>query len=892
MSESRRSKVLTLALAAMSLSACLVTENEVVGKDDGTKLCGKYCLYEDPTMDPNQLFFKWDASVKAYLDPPKTMAVRFGRLRGDAYLVQIANLEHAGPKLVTTGYLLMPMRAPAASKLVGLDCSGQDDAAARTGVRLQEERIEGDRAQILAFLRQALNGCRSEELGPGVGFETFSPGGPELLLSGGTSTARRPVKGSGDPVSDLGKLSAQCASGHPASCSTLAEIAMSSSDELTAVQERAARALEDQALLARVATEAATVPARRAAVSKLQDASLVSRIAQSDPAAGVRAQAVRRLEDPVLLAEIAMQDLEVRSDAVANPHLTDARVLAEIATNDTRSFVREGAASRLTDPARLVSLALSDPAPEVRAAAVKNPGLTAPSLFQQLATRDPSPVVRQEALRRISSEEGLAEIAKGRDVGARRNAAQRLSDPRLLSEITKTDADKYVRAAAARRLAEVLRDVTDPQVLTEVAESCPDPDARKAAIQNQHLGVAVLARILRSETNVAVKLAALARVEDGAVLAEVARADTSSQVRWAAIRRPGLDQGALVAATTDPHWQVRLAAIGRLDDQTALGRVARGDALATVRYEAAIKVSDPAVLRDVAQRDASPRVRAAAKRRLAELAEGKPVRVSPPVIGEVRRSPKDGLEYAWIPPGDFEMGCVPSDKECDASERPRHRVRITHGFWLARTEVPWEAFLRFASLELGTPYVDVKPSLEEDPRVLFWDTADRYCRWVGGRLPTEAEWEYAARGGQPGRKYVWGDSRLPSGAKPANLRDDSYAAQPPAARNGERAAEPFFGGYDDGYPKLAPVGRFAPNGFGLYDMAGNLAEWTADWYAATYYVTSPPADPTGPDEPQNWRVVRGGSYKDRPARLRLSDRFGIAPGADAAGLRCALDALP
>jgi formylglycine-generating enzyme required for sulfatase activity len=75
-------------------------------------------------------------------------------------------------------------------------------------------------------------------------------------------------------------------------------------------------------------------------------------------------------------------------------------------------------------------------------------------------------------------------------------------------------------------------------------------------------------------------------------------------------------------------------------------------------------------------------------------------------------------------------------------------------------------------------------------------------------------------------------------------------------------------------------------------MAGNEAEWTADWYAKEYYATSPPTDPTGPDKPQNWKVVRGGSYKDVPARLRVSARFGISPFADSTGVRCTLDTLP
>ena len=238
------------------------------------------------------------------------------------------------------------------------------------------------------------------------------------------------------------------------------------------------------------------------------------------------------------------------------------------------------------------------------------------------------------------------------------------------------------------------------------------------------------------------------------------------------------------------------------------------------------------------------------------------------------RPTKDGPEYVWIPPGTFRMGCVPDDTECEKDEYPRHPVEITKGFWMSRTEVT------VAATSHQMPEApDFNPGWKEDTHPIVnvtWGEANPYCQWAGGRLPTEAEWEYAARGGEERLKYPWGNGITHDDA---NFRGT---------------------GGRDNREKTAPVGSFPPSGYGLHDMAGNVAEVVADWYDKDYYGSlpedSPSLDPPGPStSPEGMRVLRGGSFYFYQGYLRASNRAGYIPDLkylSLVGFRCARDVSP
>lgn len=214
-------------------------------------------------------------------------------------------------------------------------------------------------------------------------------------------------------------------------------------------------------------------------------------------------------------------------------------------------------------------------------------------------------------------------------------------------------------------------------------------------------------------------------------------------------------------------------------------------------------------------------------------------------LPRVRVNPVDGAEMVWVPPGSFRMGANDGAED----ERPIRTVRLTSGFWIYRTEVTnaqWSRFLR-AHPRSPRPKYDHVPRLTapEQPAVaISWEDALAYCRWAGARLPTEAEWEWAARGAD-GRRYPWG-----------NWEPDGTTAV-------------FFRSIGLGHPEPAGDRQAGASPFGVLDMAGNVWEWCADWYGP--YPERSEVNPTGPAEGTR-RVARGGGWTNEMEKLRTTTR--------------------
>ena len=225
---------------------------------------------------------------------------------------------------------------------------------------------------------------------------------------------------------------------------------------------------------------------------------------------------------------------------------------------------------------------------------------------------------------------------------------------------------------------------------------------------------------------------------------------------------------------------------------------------------------------------------------------------------------KDNAKMALIPAGSFEMG---DHLDNMANALPLHTVELD-AFYMDIHEVTVRKFKEFVR-ETGYEYnrwddvAKYSPTNEHPVIYVTWDDATAYAKWVGKRLPTEAEWEFAARGGLIGKEFSWGD--------------DESAARDYANYGDTKGKDKWHG--------CAPVGSLKPNEYGLYDMAGNAWEWCADWYGQ--YSRSPSRNPQGPSTGDS-RVLRGGYWGSITNSLRVAYRNGLNP-ADTAfnlGFRC------
>jgi formylglycine-generating enzyme required for sulfatase activity len=244
----------------------------------------------------------------------------------------------------------------------------------------------------------------------------------------------------------------------------------------------------------------------------------------------------------------------------------------------------------------------------------------------------------------------------------------------------------------------------------------------------------------------------------------------------------------------------------------------------------------------------------------------------------------------YVPAGEFIMGSDPNEPHFWGAEAPRHTIYLD-AFWIQRTEVTNGMYLGCAAAGTCPPpeqsnsnthpdYFN-NPAFAEYPVIyVTYMAAEAYCQWIGGRLPSEAQWEKAARG-TDGRLYPWGNQELDSNR--ANFCDAG------CPNTNEEEIETAF---NDGYQDAAPVGSYPAGAspYGALDMAGNVLEWVADWYAADYYGKSARENPTGPESGYR-HPIRGGSWYSGRGGLRAAARASLKPDGfyETLGFRCAMD---
>jgi formylglycine-generating enzyme required for sulfatase activity len=236
---------------------------------------------------------------------------------------------------------------------------------------------------------------------------------------------------------------------------------------------------------------------------------------------------------------------------------------------------------------------------------------------------------------------------------------------------------------------------------------------------------------------------------------------------------------------------------------------------------------------------------------------------------------KDGAPMALIPASEFQMGSLDGKD----AEKPVHTVYVD-AFYIDVYEVTSAQYKKFMGATKHPAPDDWKdPNFNSPDQPVVgttWFDATAYAQWAGKRLPTEAEWEKAARGGLVGKRFPWGDE-APDGTQ-CNFADKNtdYGW---SNKN-----------VNDDYQSTAPVGSFPPNGYNLYGMAGNVWEWCADWWGLSYYAISPEKNPKGPDSGVA-RVMRGGSWVSNADSVRAAFRNYLSPALTGSlvGFRCAAD---
>jgi len=259
-------------------------------------------------------------------------------------------------------------------------------------------------------------------------------------------------------------------------------------------------------------------------------------------------------------------------------------------------------------------------------------------------------------------------------------------------------------------------------------------------------------------------------------------------------------------------------------------------------------------------------------------------------VGSTQISPIDSMVMVFIPPGEFAMGNKGGISNQIFDEFPRHKIYLD-SFWMDQSEVTNAMFAVFLNdkgnqVEGGSTWFNAKDddylifqpdgnwvpmnSYEDYPVYeVTWFGAISYCEWAGRRLPTEAEWEKAAKGGLVGEIYPWGNRN-------------------PVCRFTAISGAQF----EDCDGGVVQVMSFKPNEFGLFDMSGNVAEWVSDWYTVDYYENSDDINPKGPST-GNQKGIRGGSWRDSFYDIRSSSRMKFYPhlSSSTIGFRCAMDII-